>query len=204
MSDALSFLACKQICSISSQYFLPSQWKKTFVRSLFKNGARNLFASYRRFSNLSRLSLAFEGIDFAPLNSFVPSKIYPLQFWFVRKRSKVSQLLVFVDDFSKLYDKYVPFKYSHIDFSKKFQRVPHHIRLEKLHNIDIGGNLLFLFFSDLCGRRQCYLFGFYLSSFKIFCRASQGSVLGPFLIIIFTIGMEESSVFDCSSLCKSY
>ena len=66
-SEVLSFHENKLFCYISPDSIFPSQWKDSFVEPLIKSGARNPFVSNRQVSNLSKLSLAFDGINFASL-----------------------------------------------------------------------------------------------------------------------------------------
>ena len=104
------------------------------MKPLFKSGARNLKVSYCPISILSKLYLVFERTFFAPLYAFASSKIYSLQFGFVRKRSTVLRLLIFLENLYKHYDKIFLFC-SYLDLSKAFHRISHHVLSKRLHKI---------------------------------------------------------------------
>ena len=64
------------------------------------------------------------------------------QHGFVKKKSCLSNLLVFIEEVTSYLDSGYPVDVIYLDFQKAFDKVPHHRLLMKLQAHGIGGNVL--------------------------------------------------------------
>ena len=79
------FHVLKLFVHITETSCFPADWRRSYIRPVYKNGPRNFINSYRPISILSKLSLAFERILFDFLFEKVRNKIYRHQYGFLKK-----------------------------------------------------------------------------------------------------------------------
>ena len=85
--------------SISVQYaVIPHQWKIHKVIPVFKSGDRNSVKCYRPISLLSNTSKLLERLIYNTVISKITDSISNVQFGFLRNRSTLQQLLIFVNE----------------------------------------------------------------------------------------------------------
>ena len=100
-----------------------------------------MIEQYRPISLLCNVSKVSEKLIFNEFNEIVKPDQDDSQHGFRRHRSVVTQLLLFLDLlYKELDDKESELKVLYLDFKKTFDSVPHDRFLEKVEELQIGGN----------------------------------------------------------------
>ena len=159
----------------------PSEWQLHCVTPIFKSGDKNNIANYRPISLLCTVSKLLERIVYNKVINFVSNHISLSQFGFMKDRSTLQQLLVFLNTIYENNKTQVDVIY--LDFAKAFDRVPHNELLLKLWSIGITEDLWSWFKSYLHKRYQCVRING--SSSDSLSGVPQGSILGPLLFLIY-------------------
>ena len=108
------------------------------------------------------------------------------QHGFVRSKSCTTNLLETLDYISFCIDNGIPVVVILLDFAKAFDTVPHRRLVAKLRAYGISGLVLKWIEAFLKNRRQRVVQGEIVSSWaEIFSGVPQGSVIGPFLFVIY-------------------
>lgn len=173
----------------------PDALKVARVVPIFKNGSKSDPGNYRPVSILPIISKIFEIaiknrlLDFMMLNSI----IHENQYGFQKNSNTTAACLNLIENIYKNIENKKKAASLFIDVRKAFDSVDHVVLCDKLGKIGLKGIALDLLKNYLVNRKQYVMFDDHRSSqLLIKTGVPQGSILGPFLFIIFM-----NDIFDC-------
>jgi len=122
------------------------------------------------------------------------SVIKSSQHGFVRNRSCLTNLLVFMDEVTNYIDRGYPIDVIYLDFQKAFDKVLQRL-LMKLAAHGIAGNVLKWIEDWLSNRKQCVVLNGCFSEWgDVISGVPHGSILGPLLFIIYINDIDDCVV----------
>ena len=153
--------------------------------------------NYRPISLPSNFNRIFEKLVFSRMESLIEQNDIlspPSQYGFRKAHATQHAILDIVSTIQQNMDKRLFSCGVFIDLKKAFDTVDHKILLHKLDHYGFHGVINKWFSSYLEGQTQTTQISSYISKRKnTTCGVPQGSVLGPFLFLIYVNDIQESS-----------
>ena len=171
-----------------TQGIFPKDLKIAMVSPLYKAKDPMIFSNYRPISLLSSFSKILEKLMSNRLLNFLNNCdiLNKYQFGFRNNHSTYMALVILLENLHNALDKGECAIGIFLDFQKAFDTVNHGILLDKLSHYGIRGPAYDWFSSYLNERYQFVVYNGCESEHKfIQCGVPQGSILGPWLFLIY-------------------
>lgn len=179
--------------------FFPMQWKISIVSPIPKNNSPKALDDLRPISLLCILSKILEKVvNFQLTQHFNNYKLLSEnQSGFRAGHSTCTTLLNILDVLVRALDERLSSILVLLDFSKAFDSVDHNLLIAKLHYYGLDNMSLLFFRSYLENRRQIVRTNLGMSSSKLVSSGvPQGSILGPFLFLVYTSDIYSVTKFS--------
>lgn len=172
-----------------SKKCLPYIWKQANVTPVFKNkGSADNLNNFRPISLTSSLCKIMEKVFFKYMFNYIKDNelLSKFQSGFQPGDSTVNQLVEIYDKIISSLDRGKDIRFIFCDISKAFDRVWHLGLIHKLEGLGFGGNILGWIEDYLTHRQQRVTLEGFSSTFQMLdAGVLQGSVLGPFLFLLY-------------------
>ena len=184
---------------------VPPEWKTANVAPIFKKGSKSVAGNYRPVSLTCVLCKVMEMLICDAIVEHLKEfdLIRRTQHGFMRGKSTLTNLLMYLEELTKLMDQGHSLDIIYLDFSKAFDKVPVQRLLKKCSGLGIQGNLLTWIEKWLVGRKQRVVLNGEASSWGDICSGVvQGSCLGPVLFVMFINDIDNAVDVLTSVLSK--
>lgn len=167
----------------------PALFKQSFIKPVWKKkGSRTDLSNYRPITLCSSLAKVLEKIITKEILSHCQRNelISPLQYGFMPNRSLTSQLLLCLNDWTKITAAKKPCFIVYLDFKKAFDTVCHSKLICRLRSLGIDGQVLSWMCNYLSDRTQRVSISGALSEpAAVLSGSMQGSIVGPILYLLY-------------------
>ena len=135
---------------------VPAQWLEACITAIHKKGLKNLFENYIPVSITSIICKLLESIirDKIVMHMENNQLFSPKQHGFVPLKNCMTNLLICMENWTKMIENGLPIDIIYTDFAKAFDSVPHHRLLYKMKSIGIIGRTENWIKAFLNGRTQ--------------------------------------------------
>lgn len=184
--------------SLNSGVF-PDFWKEAKVVPVYKSDANDNIINYRPISILSSLAKVLESLICPHIQSHFKLYLSDSQHGFVDSRSTCTNLATFTEMLSGAIDGGKQIDVIYTDFSKAFDRVPHHILLSKLSAYGITG-ALYKWLKSYLEDRSFFVAvnGYRSGTYRTTSGVPQGSHVSTVLFNVFANDIPQCFKFsDC-------
>jgi len=162
---------------------LPNEWRTHLIVPIHKSGPKPDIKNYRPISLLCILSKLLERLIY---DDKVINLASPVQFGFIRGRSSLQQMLLFIKSVVEAHELSTSIDAIYLDIRKAFDSVPHNDLLTKLWSLEICGSLWKWFSTYLSNKQQCVWIGEAIwEVLPVLSGVPQGSILCPLLFILY-------------------
>lgn len=194
--------------SLASGVF-PSLWKISYVSPIFKKGDKSKVENYRSVSIQKSMAKLFDMMVFDEIRLLIAPHLTDKQHGFMAKRSTSTNLVAYTSEILTKIEQGVEIDAVYTDFSKAFDKVPHHILIDKLHNFGFDGPILNWISSYLRNRKQYVVFdGAKSEVFDASSGVPAGTHGGPDLFLLMINDLTEilshSNLLLYADDCKIY
>ena len=171
---------------------VPEDWRTAHIIPVFKKGSRAKAGNYRPISLTSVIGKVLERIIKEQITEHLDrhNLTYDTQHGFKKGRSCTTNLLVYLEDITKLVDDGTPVDAVYLDLAKAFDMVPHRRLIAKIKAHGVEDKALHWIQAWLADRKQKVITQGAESSWKdVTSSVVQGSVLGPLCFSMYMIDL---------------
>ncbi|KAI8484062.1 hypothetical protein Bbelb_381800 [Branchiostoma belcheri] len=179
---------------------LADEWRTAHITAIHKKGPKTEPGNYRPISLTSVIVKLFESVlrDALVEHMMLNDLFCDQQHGFVPGRSCTTQLITTMDQWTRAVEEGEPLDAIYLDLRKAFDSVPHARLMYKLSQYGISGKLHAWIQAFLTDRRQRVCIDGDMSDWvKVTSGIPQGSVLGPFLFVVFINDMPSAISSTC-------
>lgn len=185
-ASAISAHMCDLFNASLSQAVFPDCFKLANLTPVFKSNDKSNVENYRPISILCSMGKVFEKLVTEDMSRSLHSVLHPSQHGFLAGRSTVTNLVEYTSYIRLQLAKGSNVDAIYTDFSSAFDKVDHRLLIFKLEKYGIRGSLLNWIKSYLENRKQRVKFmGEFSNTVDIESGVPQGSIIGPFLFLVF-------------------